>query len=133
MNGEEAHTLLCSEGYLWRSIDHGTRTADETIWLMIVEATEFAEQTKDEIPANKEWAEKNGAQMDAMFPHGLSGWCDDPDDSQALCDWAWEVVCSPPEGMVIEESGDCGMTWMYDVRSPEAAAAWDIVCEEEYA
>jgi len=61
-----------------------------------------------------------------------TGGIDDPDLAQSLYDWGWGVECGPPEGMVITTNGEAGMTWMFDVRSPEAAAAWDIVCEEEY-
>lgn len=139
------------------SIDHGLRTADDTVRVQIVETVEawrdYANamiggihcQTCDMPYAVSKvkcrlsgdmWCkcECHSTTADTLTTAELlplcgittdidhlcelldhDGWEDDSDDSQALYDYLCVVESHLPPGYVWVTSGDCGMSWLYDM------------------
>lgn len=95
---------------LYRSIDHGLRTADDTARL-IIETTIHAHREVSGLAPDAPVPGFDG--VDDLLSH--DGWEDDPDDSQALYDASWCAECNPPEGWAWVTSADCGMSWLYNL------------------
>ena len=103
---------------LVRSWDHGARrTADELAQSVAAETMFYV--LRPVLLAAGCRVDYGGADPYAVvdelapIPHD-GGWCDDPDASEILSElfdeaagWAADV------GMILETSGDCGMTWLY--------------------
>lgn len=109
---------------LVRSWDHGMRTADELCQSIVAETMFYVLRPLFILAGCRDvdYGIDPYAIVDELAPIG-PGWCDDPDDSQILADmvdeaegWAADV------GMLLETSGDCGMTWLYLVSNVDPTA-----------
>ena len=109
---------------LVRSWDHGARTADELCQSVVAETMFYVLRPLFILEGCKDvdYGIDPYAIVDELAPIG-PGWCDDPDDSQVLADmvdeaegWAADV------DMLLETSGDCGMTWLYLVSNVDPTA-----------
>lgn len=102
---------------LLASFDHGLRTADETSWAV---GTECVAQVCRAffvacgIPFDSAPIDWSACAESAELTEP-DGWCDEPDDSQALYDWC-TYEAEPmfhAAGGIVETSADAGMTWLY--------------------
>lgn len=113
---------------LVRSWDHGARTADELSQSIVAE-TMFYVMRPVLIAAgcrDVDYLATNPyAIVDELAPIGpdSAGWCDDPDDSQVLAEMVDEAEgWAAGVGMLLETSGECGMTWLYLVHDVDPNA-----------
>ena len=109
---------------LVRSWDHGARTADELCQSIVAETMFYVLRPLFILAGCRDvdYGIDPYAIVDELAPIG-PGWCDDPDDSEVLADmvveaegWAADV------GMLLETSGECGMTWLYLVSNVDPTA-----------
>ena len=102
---------------LVRSWDHSARTADELAQSVVAETMFYVlRPVLLAAGCHVDYGDADPyAVVDelAPIPH-IGGWCDNPDASEILSElfdeaagWAADV------GMILETSGDCGMTWLY--------------------
>jgi hypothetical protein len=84
--------------YFVRSVDHGCRTADDTARVIILTLESLGAKVPDDMRAI----------VDA------EGWVDDGDKAQ----WLYELqfAMGQADGVYVDSSADCGMTWIYDLR-----------------
>ena len=109
---------------LVRSWDHGARTADELCQSIVAETMFYVLRPLFILAGCRDvdYGIDPYAIVDELAPIG-PGWCDDPDDSQVLAEMVHEAEgWAADVGMLLETSGDCGMTWLYLVSNVDPTA-----------